>query len=153
MRYAKHSLLALAATVAVSMSVSATIDAQGPAASAPGSKMPAASAAGMSMGMGMDKGKGMDMSKGMAAGDAHGSDQMHKSMMSGMEGMKMMKPTGDTDKDFAVMMKMHHQQALEMAKAEIAHGKSTELDALSRKIIAAQQKEIAQLDKWLATNK
>ena len=58
-------------------------------------------------------------------------------MMSGMEGMKMMKPTGDTDKDFAVMMKLHHQQALEMAKAEIAHGKSAELEALSRKIIAA----------------
>ena len=96
-------------------------------------------------------GKGMGM--GMGKGDAHGSDQMHKTMMSGMEGMKMMKPTGNTDMDFAVMMKMHHEQALEMAKAEIAHGKSAELKALSRKIIMAQQKEIAQLDKWMAAHK
>ena len=96
-------------------------------------------------------GKGMGM--GMGKGDAHGSDQMHRSMMSGMDGMKTMKLTGNTDMDFAMMMKMHHEQALEMAKAEIAHGKSAELKAMSRKIIAAQQKEIAQLDKWMAANK
>ena len=52
-----------------------------------------------------------------------------------------------------MMMKMHHEQALEMAKAEIAHGKSGELKALSRKIISAQQKEIAQLDKWMAAHR
>ena len=67
--------------------------------------------------------------------------------------MKMMKPSGDTDMDFAMMMKMHHEQALEMAKAEIARGKSAELKAMSRKIIAAQQKEIAQLDKWMAASR
>ena len=90
---------------------------------------------------------------GIGKGDSQGSDQMHKSMMSGMDSMKMMKPTGNTDMDFAMMMKMHHQQALEMAKAEIAHGKSAELKAMSRKIITAQQKEIAQLDKWIAAHK
>ena len=31
-----------------------------------------------------------------------------------MQKMNAMKPTGDTDKDFAMMMTMHHQQALEM---------------------------------------
>ena len=36
--------------------------------------------------------------------------------------MKMMKPSGDTDMDFAMMMKMHHEQALEMAKAEKSNG-------------------------------
>ena len=103
--------------------------------------------------MGMGKETVTGTGRGMGKGDAHGSDQMHKTMMSGMEGMKMMKPTGNTDMDFAVMMKMHHEQALEMAKAEIAHGKSAELKALSRKIIMAQQKEIAQLDKWMAAHK
>ena len=44
-----------------------------------------------------------------------GSDEMKKSMMSGMEGMPKMQMSGDTDKDFAMLMKMHHQQALEMA--------------------------------------
>ena len=45
------------------------------------------------------------------------------------------------------------QPAKPAAKAEIAYGKSAELKALSRKIIKAQQKEIAQLDRWMAAHK
>jgi uncharacterized protein (DUF305 family) len=66
-----------------------------------------------------------------------------------MESMRQMKPTGDTDKDFARMMKMHHQQALEMAKVEVQHGKSPELEAMAQKIIKEQRKEIEKLDRWL----
>lgn len=83
----------------------------------------------------------------------HGSEQMHKSMMSGMQQMQGMKMTGDTDKDFAMMMKMHHQQALDMAKAQLAHGKSSEMKAMAEKMIKDQTKEIAQLDAWLQKNK
>ena len=89
----------------------------------------------------------------MAHGTEHGSEQMHKQMMSGMQGMQSMKPSGDTDKDFAMMMRIHHEQAVDMAKVELEHGKSAELKAMSRKIIKDQQKEIAQLDKWLAGHK
>ena len=78
-----------------------------------------------------------------------GSDELKKSMMSGMDGMQKMQMSGDTDKDFAMLMKMHHQQALEMAKPEVAHGKSPELKAMARKIIKDQTKEIAQLDAWM----
>ncbi|WP_454906603.1 hypothetical protein [Variovorax gossypii] len=46
-----------------------------------------------------------------------GSDEMMKSMMSGMDGMQKMKMSGDTDKDFAMLMKMHHQQALESSSS------------------------------------
>ena len=45
------------------------------------------------------------------------------------------------------------QPAKPAAKAEIAHGKSAELKALSRKINKAQQREIAQLDRWMAAHK
>ena len=151
MHYSSHPFRALAAVAALALSLSTAAHAQSQAASASASKMPSASGTGMGMGMGKETVTGTG--RGMGKGDAHGSDQMHKTMMSGMEGMKMMKPTGNTDMDFAVMMKMHHEQALEMAKAEIAHGKSAELKALSRKIIMAQQKEIAQLDKWMAAHK
>lgn len=82
-----------------------------------------------------------------------GSDQMHTSTMKGMDDMKSMPMTGDVDKDFASMMKMHHQQALDMAKVELANGKSAEMKAMARKIIAGQQKEIAEFDKWLASHK
>lgn len=82
-----------------------------------------------------------------------GSADMKQSMKAGMEGMQSMPSTGDTDKDFATMMKMHHQQALDMAKMELEHGKSPELKKMASKIIAGQQKEIAQFDRWLAKQK
>lgn len=82
-----------------------------------------------------------------------GSQQLHQQMLSSMDGMKSKTPTGDTDKDFAMMMKMHHQQALDMAQIELRHGKSKELKAMAEKIIAAQRKEIAEFDKWLAAHK
>lgn len=88
-----------------------------------------------------------------SSGSGHGSMLMHESMMSGMQKMQGMKPTGDTDKDFAMMMRMHHQQAVDMAKVEVQHGKSPELKAMAQKMINDQQKEISQLDQWLAKHK
>ena len=80
---------------------------------------------------------------------AQGSDGLTKSMMSGMKSMQDMKPSGDTDKDFAMMMKMHHQQALDMSQIEIDHGKSPEMKSMAKKIMAAQKKEIAEFDAWM----
>ena len=88
------------------------------------------------------------MQKGTA-----GSHDMKASMMMGMEGMQKMSMSGDTDKDFAMMMKMHHQQALNMAEMQLAHGKSPEMKTMAKQIIVAQKKEIAQFDKWLAKQK
>lgn len=48
---------------------------------------------------------------------------MKQSMKMGMDKMQSMPMSGDTDKDFASMMKMHHQQGVEMAQMEIANGK------------------------------
>ena len=84
---------------------------------------------------------------------AAGSHDMKASMMMGMDGMQKMQMSGDTDKDFAMMMKMHHQQALNMAEMELANGKSPEMMTMAKQIIAAQKKEIAQFDKWLAKQK
>jgi uncharacterized protein (DUF305 family) len=90
-------------------------------------------------------------------GDMHkggvGAADMKASMMMGMEEMQKMPMTGNTDKDFAMMMKIHHQQALNMAEMELKHGKSPEMKAMAKQIIAAQKKEIAQFDKWLAKQK
>lgn len=82
-----------------------------------------------------------------------GSETMHQTMMKGMGRMNDMKPSGDTDKDFAMMMKMHHEQALEMAQAELDHGKSAEMKTMAKEIIVAQKKEIAKFERWLATKK
>ena len=82
-----------------------------------------------------------------------GSHEMMDSMKVGMETMQNMEMSGDVDIDFAMMMKMHHQQALDMAKMELAHGKSPTMKAMAKKIITAQKKEIAQFDQWLAKQK
>lgn len=88
----------------------------------------------------------------MKAGMMH-SDAMKKSMKTGMDSMQNMPMSGDTDKDFAMMMKIHHQQAVEMAQIELKNGKSPKMKAMAKNIIAAQKKEIAEFDKWLATQK
>ena len=85
------------------------------------------------------------MQKGMM-----GSDDMKKSMMTGMDGMNQMTMSGDIDKDFAMMMKIHHQQAVDMSEMELAHGKSPAIKAMAKQIIAAQKKEIAKFDQFLA---
>lgn len=93
------------------------------------------------------------MPMGQMHNGAAAPQDMKASMMMGMEGMQKMTSTGDIDKDFAMMMKLHHQQAVNMAEMQLAQGKSPEMKTMSKQIIAAQKKEIAQFDKWLAKQK
>ena len=69
-----------------------------------------------------------------------------------MSKMGDMPMSSDSDKNFAMMMKMHHQKGLEMAKKELAEGKSPQMKAMAQKIIDAQTKEVAEFAKWLATH-
>ena len=93
------------------------------------------------------------MPMGQMQKGAAGSRDMKASMMMGMEGMQKMTMSGETDKDFAMMMKMHHQQAVQMSEMQLANGKSPEMKTMAKQIIKDQKKEIAQFDKWLATQK
>lgn len=77
------------------------------------------------------------------AGHSVGSKELHHAMMSG-HNMRM-PMSGNVDKDFAVMMTMHHQQAVEMADVLLQRGKSEELKALARKMKATQLEEIRKM--------
>jgi uncharacterized protein (DUF305 family) len=77
---------------------------------------------------------------------------MQKSMHDMHDKMGQMKMSGNVDYDFVMMMRMHHQAALDMAQTEVDTGKSPAVVAMAKKIIAAQQKEIAQFDAWLKAN-
>lgn len=90
-------------------------------------------------------------SAGGAQGDA--SKQMHEQMMGGMQKMQSMPMSGDTDKDFAMMMRQHHLSGIEMAQKELDSGKNSEMKRMAKKIIDSQKKEVAQFDKWLAQHK
>ena len=70
-------------------------------------------------------------------------------MMKAMDGMPMMKFTGDADLDFMIHMRPHHQLAVDMAKVDLANGKDAEVKKLAQDIITAQEKEIAVIDAWL----
>lgn len=73
------------------------------------------------------------------------------SMQTMMKNMNV-KPTGNPDKDFDLMMMPHHQGAIDMAKVELQYGTDPELRQLATDIVAAQEKEIAQMKDWLTKN-
>ena len=71
--------------------------------------------------------------------------------------MKMMRDmnvplTGKSDVDFVRGMIPHHQGAIDMAKVQLAHGKDPQILEMARKIIADQEREIAEMQAWLKKN-
>ena len=74
---------------------------------------------------------------------------MHASMDEMHKKMKAMPMTGNQDMDFAMMMVRHHQGAIDMAQAQIDHGKDRQMISAAKKIIAAQKKEIAMFEAWM----
>ncbi|WP_269495733.1 DUF305 domain-containing protein [Castellaniella sp. S9] len=77
---------------------------------------------------------------------------MRGSMMNMRKSMDVMKPSGDIDYDFAIMMRAHHQGAIDMAKLELKKGQDPEMKQMAKEIIAAQKKEIVTFDEWLAAH-
>ncbi|HEY3537884.1 MAG TPA: DUF305 domain-containing protein [Trinickia sp.] len=58
-----------------------------------------------------------------------------------MEGMSV-KPAGDVDRDFVQTMIPHHQGAIDMAQAELRHGRNEQLRRIAQEIVVEQQQEI-----------
>ena len=78
-----------------------------------------------------------------------------------MTAMKPIGPGADTpaaegymkamDAMNGAMSKMqHHQAAIDMAKVQLKYGKDSAMRRLAEDIVAAQQKEIAEMNLWLA---
>ena len=81
-----------------------------------------------------------------------GQMDMKGMMKENNDKMSSMPMTGKPDVDFAMMMREHHKGALTMAEMELKNGKDAGMREMARKIIAAQKKEIAQFDAYLAKN-
>lgn len=70
---------------------------------------------------------------------------MHN-MNTQMEAMEM---TGDADYDFASMMMIHHQGAIDMANKELEKGKDATIKGMAQQIIDKQTAEKTQLQAWI----
>lgn len=70
---------------------------------------------------------------------------LDKSMVPMMDGMANIKLTNSVDKDFVSLMILHHQSAVDMAKAYLPYNKDETMKSLADQIIKSQEEEIA----WL----
>lgn len=67
-----------------------------------------------------------------------------------MNDMLQLPMTGNVDKDFALMMRSHHQGAVDMSQFEISHGKDDSLKKLAVEIAEEQKREIKKLEVLVA---
>ena len=88
-----------------------------------------------------------------AHGDQPNTESDWSELIASMEKMHMamsaVKPTGDSDVDFVTLMLPHHQAAIDMAKAELLHGRDPQIRRLAQEIITDQQSEIELMQRWL----
>ena len=88
----------------------------------------------------------MDTSSSQASATSGAMDKM-------MSDMHQMEMTGNADVDFAMMMKAHHQGAVDMAKEELRSGTDDQVKSIAQKIVADQEKEIDELESFVESHK
>ncbi len=74
-------------------------------------------------------------------------------MMKGGKAADVQLITGDIDNDFATLMIVHHQGAIDNASAYLHHGNNAQLITMATNIVTTQVKEIGELADWLKANK
>ncbi len=82
----------------------------------------------------------------------HNDNQMMSLMHAMSAEMDDMTMTGDADDDFATMMRMHHQGAINMGNLLIEKGDVADLKTMAQTMIGMQQAEIAELEMFLETH-
>jgi uncharacterized protein (DUF305 family) len=91
----------------------------------------------------------MAMDKGASLSPSQFTQDMDASMKEMDHDMSAAPMDGNADHDFAAMMIPHHQGAVEMAKAELSHGRDPTMRRLAEEIIADQKSEIDLMNLWI----
>lgn len=89
------------------------------------------------------------MNDTMNSGKMNMDNGMMQSMTGMMGKMDAMTMTGDFDLDFANMMMMHHQGAIDMSEMEIAKGTDAQIKTMAQNIITEQKAEIDKMQQWV----
>ena len=89
------------------------------------------------------------MKKHETAMHHHGESTMMNIMHEMTSKMESINMKGNVDHDFAEMMIVHHQAAIDMAQQEIDAGNDNTLKKFAKKIIEDQSREIKELQQWL----
>lgn len=74
-------------------------------------------------------------------------------MMKGGKTADVQLITGDIDNDFATLMMVHHQSAIDNASAYLHHGNNAQIKTMATNIVNSQTMEIEELGNWLIANK
>lgn len=96
-----------------------------------------------------------DSTMDMSADSSHNMDDMEsKSPIMGamdkmMKDMHQVEMTGNADYDLISMLKLHHQGAIDMSKAQLESGTEAKLKEIAQKIVDKQSKENDMLDDML----
>ena len=87
---------------------------------------------------------------GSTSTSATSFDGIMNKMMQDMHSMTM---TNDADHDFAMLMKRHHDGAIEMANVELSNGTNAELKQVAQKMVEDARKDNAELTDFLGKHK
>jgi uncharacterized protein (DUF305 family) len=98
--------------------------------------------------MSMDEMRTMMDSMMPVQGDSESTKAFKQADMDMMRGMAV-DYTGNPDVDFRLKMIPHHQGAIDMAKVALEYAEDPDTKALAEAIIAAQEREIAEMQGWL----
>ena len=101
--------------------------------------------------MKMEDMQGMMQMMMPADGDSEATRAYKQADMDMMHGMAVAY-TGNPDVDFRLKMIPHHQGAIDMAKVALQYATDPSTKAMAEAIIAAQEKEIAEMQAWLEKN-
>lgn len=74
-------------------------------------------------------------------------------MHANMQAMMKEPSQGSADRDFARLMQIHHQGAIDMAQRLLQHGSDAGLKAMAQKMISDQKREQAELEKFMGNTR